>query len=94
MSLSDDELVALAEQAGVPNLNEVESCIREERFASWLEEATVRAMGTGPIPVRDSQIPIVQGTPTVLVNGQEYVGRSPADLAAFVASVEDIDGAE
>ena len=94
VSLSDDELLAYAEQSGVGNLDEVESCIREERFASWLEEATVRAMGTGPVPVRDSEIPIVQGTPTVLVNGKEYVGRSPADLAAFVASVEDIDGAE
>jgi len=94
VSLSDNDLVALAEEAGVANIDEVESCIKEERFADWLEDATIRAMGTGPIPVRNSQIPIVQGTPTVLVNGQEYVGRSPADLAAFVASVVDIEGAE
>mgnify|MGYP000435571312 CR=1 FL=1 len=91
VSLSDDELVALAEQTRVPNLTEVETCIREERFAGWLEDATNRAMATGPIPVRDSQIPVVIATPTVLVNGEEYVGRTPADLAAFVALVEDID---
>lgn len=94
VSLTNDELVDLAQVSGVNNLTEVESCINDERFADWLEAATVRAMGSGPVPVRDSQIPIVQGTPTVLVNGQEYVGTSPADLAAFVASVEDIDGAE
>jgi protein-disulfide isomerase len=94
VSLSDDELVGLAEEAGVANIDEVETCIKEERFADWLDDATVRAMGTGPVPVRNSQIPVVGGTPTVLVNGQEYSGRSPADLAAFVASVEDVDGAE
>ena len=94
VSLTNGELVDLASFAGVGNLDEVEACINDERFADWLQDATTRAMGTGPIPVRDSQIPIVQGTPTVLVNGQEYVGSSPADLAAFVASVVDIDGAE
>lgn len=94
VSLSDDELVSLAQTAGVENLDQVEQCIRDEQFAGWLEAATVRAMGTGPVPVRNSEIAVVQGTPTVLVNGKEYSGTSPADLAAFVASVEDIDGAE
>jgi protein-disulfide isomerase len=91
VSLSDDELVALANAAGVGNLDQVESCIRDERFAGWLKSATDRAMKTGPVPVRNSQIPVVRGTPTVLVNGQEYAGASPADLAAFVASVIDAD---
>ena len=91
VSLSDAELFALAEVSGVGNLDEVESCINDERFADWLKAATDRAMGTGPVPVRNSQIPVVRGTPTVLVNGQEYVGTSPADLAAFVASVVDVD---
>ena len=94
VSLSDDELVSVAEASGVNNLDQVEECIKDERFAGWIEDATLRAMGTGPVPVRDSEIPVVQGTPTVLVNGKEYVGTTPADLAAFVASVEDIDGAE
>ena len=87
VSLSDDELVALVSGSGAQNMDAIEQCIRDETFASWLEEATIRAMGTGPIPVRNSAITVVQGTPTVLVNGQEYVGRSPADLQAFVASI-------
>ena len=94
MSLTNDELLALADQAGVGNLTEVESCIRDERFADWLDAATTRAMGTGPVPVRNSQVPVIRGTPTVLVNGQEYTGRSPAELAAFVASLEEVDAAE
>lgn len=87
VSLTDDELVNLIASSGVQHMDVIESCIREETFSEWLEEATVRAMGTGPVPVRNSSIAAIQGTPTVLVNGQEYVGRSPADLQAFVASI-------
>ena len=94
VSLTDDELIALADQSGVGNLAEVESCIRDERFADWLDAATERAMGTGPVPVRNSEVPVIRGTPTVLVNGRQYQGTAPADLAAFVASVEEIDAAE
>lgn len=91
---SDGDLIGFAEAAGVTNISEVSSCIKDERFAGWVEEATVRAMGSGPVPVRDSEIPIVTSTPTVLVNGKLYQGRSPAELAAFVASIVDVDGAE
>ena len=94
VSYSDADLLAIAESAGVSNLAEVESCISDERFAGWVEEATMRAMGTGPVTVRNSEIPVVQGTPTVLVNGKSYAGTSPADLAAFMASIVDGAGAE
>lgn len=95
VSLTDEELIGLAEQTGVPNMDEVSSCIQEERFAGWLKGVTDRAMSTGPLPVRDSEIAAVGGTPTVLVNGKEFRGgRSPAELAAFVASVEDVNAAE
>ena len=94
VSYSDADLLAIAESAGVSNLAEVESCISDERFAGWVEEATMRAMGTGPVTVRNSEIPVVQGTPTVLVNGKSYSGTSAADLAAFMASIVDGAGAE
>jgi protein-disulfide isomerase len=94
VSYSDADLVAIAESAGVSNISDVESCISDERFVGWVEEATVRAMGTGPVTVRNSEIPVVQGTPTVLVNGKSYAGTSPADLAAFVTSIVDGAGAE
>jgi protein-disulfide isomerase len=94
VSYSDGDLLAIAESAGVSNVSDIEACIAEERFAGWVEEATLRAMGSGPVTVRDSEIPVVQGTPTVLVNGKSYAGTSPADLAAFVTSIVDGAAAE
>jgi protein-disulfide isomerase len=38
--------------------------------------------------VRNSEIPLVMGTPTVLVNGKEYQPEIHGDLASFVASLE------
>ena len=95
LSLSNNELIALAETvvpAGVAD--SVAECIKDERFSPWVADATRRAMQTGPVPVKNAEIPLVMGTPTVLVNGKEYVGSSPADLAAFVAAVEGGNGEE
>jgi protein-disulfide isomerase len=46
-------------------------------------------MSTGPVPVRDSEIPLVTGTPAVLVNGKQYEPDVHGDLASFVASLEE-----
>lgn len=86
--LSDDEMVALVGTAGASNLDLIETCIREETFENWVSGATARAMSTGPIPVRNSEIPLVVSTPTVLVNGKEYQAEIHGDLASFVASLE------
>lgn len=89
VSLSDDQLKDLVAQSGAENQADITSCIDDETFVDWVENATRRAMQTGPLPVKNAEIPVVMGTPTVLVNGKEYSGRSPADLAAFVASLEE-----
>jgi len=94
VSRSNDDLIALVEAVGVENQDQIANCIRSETFSSWVSDATKRAMQTGPILVKNAEIPLVLGTPTVLVNGREYVGRSPADLAAFVAAIEEGNGEE
>jgi protein-disulfide isomerase len=87
--LTDDQMVQLAGAAGVENLAEIESCIADETFSNWVSQATARAMSTGPLSVRNSEIPLVVGTPTVLVNGKEYQPEIHGDLASFVASLEE-----
>ena len=39
--------------------------------------------------MRNSEIPLVVGTPTVLVNGKEYQPEIHGDLASFLASLEE-----
>ncbi len=87
--LTDDQMVQLAGAAGADNLAEIESCIADETFSNWVSQATARAMSTGPLSVRNSEIPLVVGTPTVLVNGKEYQPEIHGDLASFVASLEE-----
>jgi protein-disulfide isomerase len=89
--LTDDQMLQLAEAAGVQNLDQVEACIADETFSNWVSQATGRAMSTGPLPVRNSEIPLVVGTPTVLVNGKQYQPETHGDLASFVASLEESD---
>lgn len=95
VNLTNNQLIELVETV-IPAdaAGDVSQCIRGESFSTWVTEATRRAMQTGPLPVKNAEIPLVMGTPTVLVNGKEYVGRSPADLAAFVASIEEGNGEE
>jgi len=87
--LTNDQMVQLAGAAGAENLTEIEACIADETFANWVSQATARAMSTGPLSVRNSEIPLVVGTPTVLVNGKEYQPEIHGDLASFVASLEE-----
>ncbi|GAA2045837.1 thioredoxin domain-containing protein [Agromyces tropicus] len=79
--LTNDEIKDLAKQAGAAS--SVDSCIDDTRFKSWVQAATERAL-TQPIP--NSDLASVTGTPTVLVNGKQYVGslEDPAEFQAFV----------
>lgn len=86
--LTDDQMVDLVEQSGASNIPAIEECIKDETFGNWVQQATARAMTTGPIPVRDSEIPLVTFTPTVLVNGKLYQPDVHGDFASFVASMD------
>lgn len=81
--LSNEQLKSLAGEAGVGSLSEVETCIDETRFKSWVQDATSRALA-GPVP--NSELESVRGTPTVLVNGKPYSG-SLEDASEFQAFV-------
>ncbi|WP_400995868.1 DsbA family protein [Agromyces sp. GXQ0307] len=79
--LTNDEIKDLAAEAGAAS--SVDSCIDDTTFKSWVQDATERAL-TEPIP--NSDLESVTGTPTVLVNGKQYVGslEDPAEFQAFV----------
>jgi protein-disulfide isomerase len=82
--LSDAELKELVKDAGVTTrLSEINECIDDTTFKSWVKSATDRAL-SGPIP--NSSLKAITGTPTVLVNGKQYVGalEDPKEFAAFV----------
>lgn len=89
--LTDDQLLQLVAAAGAGNIDQIEACITDETFSNWVSQATARAMSTGPLPVRNSEIPLVVGTPTVLVDGKQYDPQTHGDLASFVASLEESD---
>lgn len=83
--LSDDELVAIAEEAGVEHPGNVERCITTQRFRVWVNEATQRALA-GPIAGTD--VAAIASTPTIIVNGAEFIYTTafdPNEFAQFVA---------
>jgi len=86
--LTNSQLGEIARASGVVNLEGFTQCVEEETFANWVGEATVRAMSTGPVPVKNSEVALIRGTPTVLVNGKEFQPEVHGDLASFVASQE------
>jgi protein-disulfide isomerase len=84
--LDDSTLKNLTTQAGVTGQAEIDACIDDTPFASWVADATARAL-QGPLP--NTTEASVSGTPTVLVNGQKYNG-SLSDAAAFADFVSQI----
>jgi len=68
---------------------EVSDCIGSETFKSWVTDATLRTRSAIP----NSDLTSVEGTPTVLVNGQQYVGEL-TDADAFTAFVTAIATAD
>lgn len=83
--LTNDELKALAGEVGVSNGSAIDSCIDDVQFKSWVQDATNRAL-TEPVPNTDPELASITGTPTVLVNGQQYGGslEDPQEFQAFV----------
>ena len=85
--LKNDELVSIVESAGATN-PKIAQCIRDETFKGWVSAATQRTRS----PLPNSDLPALEGTPTVLVNGQQYPGAAD-DAAAFLAFVGSISDA-
>ncbi len=84
---TDAQLVALTVKAKVSSAASIAACITGTKFKTWVNAATIRAL-QGPIP--NSNVAKVQGTPTVIVNGQLYPGSltDPNAFASFVFQAE------
>lgn len=82
--LDDKTIKKLVKSAGVTtDATTIDQCIDDLTFKSWVLDSTDRAL-TGPLP--NASVPSVTGTPTVLVNGKQYVGSldDPKEFASFV----------
>lgn len=82
---SDSELAALAIATGLDGAKVVRSCIEEQSYATWAKLATERALQELP----DTDGMALTGTPMVLVNGTQYVGKldDPKEFAQFVLTI-------
>ena len=78
--LDDAQLLSIVNAAGATG--PIEDCIAERTFRSWVQAATDRAVN-GPLAIRDAEIESIQGTPTILVNGQMFEYRYPFEQSEF-----------
>ena len=83
--LSDAELADLARATGLDDPKVVRACIEDQAYASWAKTATEQALKELP----DTDGVALTGTPMVLVNGTQYVGKldDPKEFAQFVLTV-------
>lgn len=81
--LTNDELKEFVDQSGATSTSKIDTCIDDSQFKAWVQAATNRAL-TEPVP--NSDLESITGTPTVLVNGKQYVGSltDPAEFQSFV----------
>jgi len=84
-----DRLPELVEQSGATNVSDITRCIRAKTFENWVGQVTKRAMTSGPVPVRNSEAPLITGTPTVMVDGKLYRPEMHGDFATFLLSFEN-----
>jgi protein-disulfide isomerase len=84
VGLADEQLLERAEAAGVTNLRSVEACIADQRFRTWVQDATARALSG---PIENTDLESVVATPTIIVNGQQFrytTAFDPNEFAQFV----------
>ena len=81
--LSDAQIISLVKKVNPSKLGSIETCIANQTFKSWVNAATTRAT-TGPIT--GTNVDKVSGTPTVIINGQQYTG-AVNDASAFASAV-------
>ena len=78
--LSDAELVDLA-----PGNVSITACVEAGEYLVWSQQNTAAALAG---PIDGAEIQAVSGTPTVLVDGRQYLGSitDTAEFSAFVAT--------
>lgn len=82
---TDDELADLAIASGADEPKVVRDCIVGEDYATWVKDATERAL----VSIPDTDGVALTGTPMILVNGQPYAGAldNPKEFAQFVLTI-------
>jgi protein-disulfide isomerase len=85
--LSNEKILSILKSAGASS-SSITKCVNDVRFTDWLNAATTRAT-TKKLP--NSSITTFTGTPTVIVNGQQYKG-SLTDANTFASFVESTVG--
>jgi protein-disulfide isomerase len=83
-----DGFIALAQEVGSTNIEQLSDCIESNRFVGFVKNETSRTLGE-PYPGTDV---VIDGTPTIFVNGVEYKVSArdlsnPARFAQFVQLV-------
>lgn len=89
--LSDEQILDRAAGARVTHLADVRSCVRDQRFRSWVQAATSRAL-SGPLP--GGSLPSITQTPTILVNGKQFGYAPNLDAEEFTAFMQQAAGDE
>lgn len=88
---SNQELFDVAKSTGITNVDKIESCIKDKSFGAWIKNTTDKVLSP-EYKVAGSEIP-VEGTPTIVVNGQKYEWTkgeeliNPARFAQWVQQV-------
>lgn len=79
--LSNQQLIDQAKKAGANTDADIADCIETEQFSNFMDAASNRALA-GPIPnlADGTELPRIQGTPTILVNGVQY--QAPTSIPA------------
>ncbi|MFM6981664.1 MAG: DsbA family protein [Microbacteriaceae bacterium] len=88
--LTDEELIALAETAGVAS-GTIDNCVTGEEFKAWTKAATERAL-SGTFAGNNFAIDNVTGTPTVLIDGEHYQYSYPFNKDEFLQAVMEAAG--
>jgi protein-disulfide isomerase len=87
--LTDNEIKSILSDAGVTSAD-VTSCIDDEKFASWVTDATARA--TSDASLADPSTGGF-GTPTVMINGVRWDGTTDISAAVQTASEAELAAA-
>ena len=98
--LTDDELIAVAEQAGAKPDTELKQCVKDRRFGEFISANTKAATETGVVGMAEgaqialdatgSQLQPADGpqrlisTPLVIVNGEQWLAGRDGELETFL----------
>lgn len=77
--LSNADIYSLAQDAGVPATDAMETCITSKQFGAWVTESTERALAGPIVEINNGEL---TGTPSIFLNG-EKISVDPSDAASF-----------